>query len=71
MNNMLDLKKGENQLFVACVLSILCEDSPLVIDISKIKKYWDGEYKRLQYNLEISDEDATEGFVTFSLEDKQ
>lgn len=69
MNNLLDLSIEENQRFLASVLCVLCESSPITLDLNDIKAYWDGEIGRLQYDL-VANDDAKQGSITFSLKDK-
>ena len=70
MNNLLDLSKEENQQFIASVIAVLCENSPITIRLEDIQPYWCGEIARLQYDM-ISDNDGKTGVVTFSLKDKK
>ena len=66
MNNILDLSKEENQRFIASVICVLCEQSPITIDLRDIGRYWDGEIKNLQYDM-ATDLEGKSGSITFSL----
>lgn len=69
MNNLLD-KNGENNfLFLASVIAVLCEQSPVTVNLKDIEKFWKGEIQRLQYDL-IADVDTKNGIVIFSLKEK-
>lgn len=63
-NNLLDLSDEKNQLFIACVVCVLCEQSPITINLDDIRKYWMGEIKNLQYDMAS---DGKSGSITFSL----
>ena len=69
MNSILDLSSESNQLFVASVLAVLCESSPITISLQDIEKYWRGDIKRLQYDM-VADAEGKTGSITFSLKDK-
>lgn len=67
MNNILDLTNEYNQLFIASVIAVLCEASPITISIQDIRKYFMGDVQRLQYDM-VSD--GKTGSITFSLKEK-
>lgn len=66
-NNLLDLSKELNQLFIASVIAVLCEQSPITLDLRDVERYWRGEIKRLRYDLVTQN---GSGSITFSLRDK-
>lgn len=67
MNNILSPSEN-NHLFLASVIAVLCEKSPITLDLRDIEKFWSGQIIRLQYNLE-ADEKGQRGSITFSLKD--
>lgn len=70
LNNLLDSRGSEhNFLFIASVIAVLCERSPITLDLRDVEKYWNGDISRLQYNL-VYDGKQQEGSVTFSLKEK-
>jgi len=66
MNNVLDLTQEFNQLFIASVICVLCEQESIEIDLQDIEKYWQGEVSRLQYDMKV-DIQGKSGTITFSL----
>lgn len=66
MNNLLDLSKEENQRFIASVICVLCEQSPITIDLRDIERYWNGDIQNLQYDM-AKDVETKLGSITFSL----
>lgn len=67
MNNLLDPKIENNFLFLASVIAVMCETSPITIDLKDIERYWKGDIARLQYDLVYW---QGQGSITFSLKDK-
>lgn len=69
MNNILDSKNEHNFLFLASVIAVLCEASPITLNLKDVEKYWKGEIRRLQYDL-VCDTNVQQGSITFSLKIK-
>lgn len=69
MNNILDGTNPENFLFLASVIAVLCENSPITIDLRDIEKYWNGGIRKLQYDM-ARDAGGKQGSITFSLKEK-
>ncbi|MCR4311507.1 MAG: hypothetical protein NUV54_03020, partial [Candidatus Taylorbacteria bacterium] len=63
MNNVLDLTKEFNQLFIASVICVLCERESIEIDLQDIEKYWLGGVSRLQYDMK-ADLQGKSGTIT-------
>ena len=70
MNNILDKNGEHNFLFLASVIAVLCENSPVTIDLKDIEKYWSGEIARLQYDM-VSSATEKQGSITFSLKKRE
>ena len=62
--NLLDLSDERSQLFIASCLAVLCESYPIRISLKDVQKYWNGEIRRLQYDMIP---DINSGSITFSL----
>jgi hypothetical protein len=69
LNNILDSKNEHNFLFLASVIAVLCENSPVTLDLQDVEHYWSGDIQRLQYDL-CADEKGQQGSITFSLKPK-
>jgi hypothetical protein len=69
MNNILDMTNEYNQLFIASVIAVLCESSPITLELKDIERYWSGDIKRLQYDL-VANEQEQSGHITFSLREE-
>ena len=70
MNNLLDLSDDKNQLFIASVIAVLCENGPIKLNLKDIEKYWNGDIQRLQYDL-FANTNVKEGTITFSLKESK
>ena len=69
-NNILDPKGSPNNfLFLASVIAVLCEDSPLTVRMEDVKRFWDGDISKLQYDM-VADLNTKTGVITFSLKEK-
>lgn len=66
LNNILTYSE-KNFLFLASVIAVLCEGSPITIDLKDIEGFWAGEIQRLQYDLVFENK---QGCITFSLKEK-
>lgn len=66
MNNILDPSGKYNFLFLASVIAVLCEQSPITLSIDDVERFWAGEIQRLQYDM-IASGDGKHGAITFSL----
>lgn len=66
MNNILDANNKHNHMFLASVIAVLCESSPITLDLRDVEKYWSGGISRLQYDL-VADTEKKQGSITFSL----
>jgi hypothetical protein len=66
-NNLLNLRDERNQLFIASVIAVLCEQAPITIRLKDIEKYWSREIQRLQYDMIL---DVDNGTITFNLKEK-
>lgn len=70
MNNLLDPNVEHNFLFLASVIAVLCETSPITVDLKDVERYWKGDIARLQYDL-VANVNVTQGAITFSLKEKE
>lgn len=68
--NLLDPQREHNFLFIASVIAVLCENSPITVSLADIEKYWDGDISRLQYDMAVN-ANVKDGVITFSLKDKE
>ena len=68
MNNLLDLSKLDNQLFIAGVLYTLCEKGTITLDLEAIgKNLSSGNVRFLSYTMTHNyDKDGVKGSITFS-----
>lgn len=69
MKNLLDPNEEYNFLFLASALAVLCESSPITLDLRDIERFWSGDIKRFQYDM-VSDPSGKTGSITFSLKEK-
>jgi hypothetical protein len=69
MNNILDPNGEHNFLFLASVIAVLCEASPITVQLSDVERYWKGGIERLQYDM-VADVGSKQGVITFSLKNK-
>ena len=70
MNNLLDSGAENNFLFLASVIAVLCETSPITLDLKDVERYWKGDIAKLQYDLVVNS-DVRQGSITFSLKEKE
>lgn len=67
MNNLLNPENKDNFLFLASCIAVLCEQSPITLNLSDVERFWVRDIQRLKYDM-VSE--GKSGSITFSLKDK-